>query len=174
MQLLLWTYDIQLSYTADGRPAKLAGSSGSSANSATQAAAGGEAAAAAAGFAPATAGPGQRTGPASPGGILQPQPDHHALSPATAAAASRAAAAAALAAVPPQPQLRQVAGGSWLYGVLSGLVGARALAWGCGWFDGVDGPLEVREPHGVSGRADVYVCVLWGQVSRLAVRLYAK
>eukprot|EP00198_Chlamydomonas_reinhardtii_P014318 XP_001703655.1 predicted protein [Chlamydomonas reinhardtii] len=40
------------------------------------------------------------------------------------------------------PQLRQVAGGSWLYGVLSGLVGARALAWGCGWFDGVDGPLE--------------------------------
>ncbi|KAG2434321.1 hypothetical protein HYH02_012343 [Chlamydomonas schloesseri] len=140
VQLLLWTYDMQLSYTADGRPAGLAGGGGGGGGAHMPAgAAAGEGA----------AGRGDRAAPpVSPGGTTtttttqQPQPDHHALSPSAAAAASRAAAAAALAAVPPQPQLRKVAGGSWLYGVLSGLVGARALAWGCGWFDGVDGPLE--------------------------------
>ncbi|KAG2423055.1 hypothetical protein HXX76_015571 [Chlamydomonas incerta] len=137
VQLLLWTYDMQLSYTADGRPAGLAaGSGGSGGTPAGADAAAGDAAAGSAGRS------GRAAAPLSPGGTQQPQPDHHALSPAAAAAASRAAAAAALAAVPPQPQLRQAAGGSWLYGVLSGLVGARALAWGCGWFDGVDGPLE--------------------------------
>ncbi|KXZ53780.1 hypothetical protein GPECTOR_6g698 [Gonium pectorale] len=42
----------------------------------------------------------------------------------------------------PQPQLAAVQGGSLLYGLLAGAVGPKALAWGTGWFDGLDGPLQ--------------------------------
>ena len=59
--------------------------------------------------------------------------------------AQREAAATAerlLAHVPPQPQLQQVAGGSMLLNMLSGLLGRRALEWGTGWIDGLSGPWE--------------------------------
>ncbi len=54
------------------------------------------------------------------------------------------AAAAAAPPVPPQPQLTEVSGGSFLYGLLCWVAGREGLAWGCGWFDGLDGRMEVR------------------------------
>ncbi|GIM05479.1 hypothetical protein Vretimale_9965 [Volvox reticuliferus] len=42
----------------------------------------------------------------------------------------------------PHPQLRAVQGGSLLYAVISRLLGPSAMAWGFGWFDGLDGPIQ--------------------------------
>ncbi|GLI64265.1 hypothetical protein VaNZ11_007480 [Volvox africanus] len=42
----------------------------------------------------------------------------------------------------PHPQLRAVQGGSLLYAILTRLLEPSAMAWGFGWFDGLDGPIQ--------------------------------
>ncbi|GIL67327.1 hypothetical protein Vafri_20647 [Volvox africanus] len=117
-QLFLWSYDMTLSYDdAASRFGAMAtpGAAAAAAAAAAIVASGGESVKAQA----------SQVGPNAPTRAEVPAP-----SGASAAGAD------------PHSQLRAVQGGSLLYTVISRLLEPSAMAWGFGWFDGLDGPIE--------------------------------
>ncbi|EFJ41941.1 hypothetical protein VOLCADRAFT_119569 [Volvox carteri f. nagariensis] len=80
----------------------------------------------------------------------------------------------------PDPQLQAVQGGSFLYAALATLLGPSAMAWGFGWFDGLDGPMqewrESGDPAGLLPPCDLRRLVgvkvprkpCWVQLGRIA------
>ncbi|GIL68357.1 hypothetical protein Vafri_21559 [Volvox africanus] len=117
-QLLLWSYDMTLSYRDAASHFEAPAAPGAAAAVAA-------AAAAASGAEPVKA------------QVSHVEPDEQTRAEVPAPSGPPAAGA------DPHSQLRTVQGGSLLYAVISRLLELSAMAWGFGWFDGLDGPIQV-------------------------------